>query len=112
MQRWYCPIHNDTLDILLLPLIRNFRRETASENKQFKETKHGYLLYTVSDNAIKGTIVNRALSSLNEGPLEITLTVPLSWEKKHKNTIKIILVNGVNKWNYVNRAGNFRMDNL
>ena len=75
MQRWQCPINNDTLEILILPLIRNCRRETANENKAFKETKHGYLLCTVSDKAFKGTIVNRALSYLYGGSLEITLTV-------------------------------------
>jgi len=60
MQRWQCPINNDTLEILILPLIHNFRRETANENKEFKETKNRYLLYAVSDKAFMGTIVNRA----------------------------------------------------
>ena len=31
------------------------------------------------DKAVKGTVVNRTLSSLHEGSLEITLTQPLSF---------------------------------
>ena len=44
------------------------------ENKKFKKQKHGYLIYTWSDKAFKGTIVNQALPSLHGGSLEITLT--------------------------------------
>ena len=50
------------------------RRDTANENKQFKETKK--LINILSDSAFKGTVVNQALPSLLDGLLEITLTVP------------------------------------
>ena len=39
--------------------------------------KHEYLIHTCSDKAFKGTIVNRALPSLLEGLLEITLIIYL-----------------------------------
>ena len=44
----------------------------------FKKRKYGYVIHTWSDNAFKSTFVNRALTSLNEGSLEISLTVPLN----------------------------------
>ena len=37
-----------------------------------------FLINTCSDKAVKGTVVNRVLSSLNRGTLEISLTVPLN----------------------------------
>ena len=43
----------------------------------FQNQKHWYLIYASSDKALKGIVVNRALSSLNGESLEITLTVPL-----------------------------------
>ena len=39
--------------------------------------KHGVLIYTCSDKAFKGTVVNLALPSLHGGLLEIARTVPL-----------------------------------
>ena len=54
-----------------------------------KKQKHGYLIYTWSDKAFKGAVVNRTLPFLHGGSLEITLTVPLkqiwvrnSWKEK------------------------------
>ena len=38
--------------------------------------KHGYLIHTLSDKVFKGTVVNRALPSLDVGSLTV-LTVPL-----------------------------------
>ena len=43
--------------------------------------KHWYLLHTCSNTAFKGTVVDRTLSSLHEGPLETMRTVPLKEEK-------------------------------
>ena len=37
-----------------------------------------YLLHNWSEKAFKGTVVNRALSSLREESVEIMLTVPLT----------------------------------
>ena len=42
-----------------------------------REQNYGYLIHTWSDNALKGTVVNRAWPSLHGESLEITLTVPL-----------------------------------
>ena len=36
--------------------------------------KHGYIIHTLTDKASKDTVVNRALSSLPGGPLEMTHT--------------------------------------
>ena len=56
-----------------------FCRETANENRQYKETKHGYLIHNWSDKAFYGNVVNLALPSLHTwGWLEITPTVPLN----------------------------------
>ena len=55
--------------------VSHFCRETANKNKHFKVTK---TLIFNSDKAFKGTVVNRALPSLNRGFLEITRTVPLN----------------------------------
>ena len=41
-----------------------------------KTQKHWYIIYTWSDKAFMGTVVNRALPSFQRGSLEITLTVP------------------------------------
>ena len=42
-----------------------------------KKLKHGDLIHTWSDKAFKGTVVNRALTSLHGESLEITFTVLL-----------------------------------
>ena len=41
-----------------------------------KKQKHWYLINTWSEKAFKGTVVNRALPSVDGGSLKITLTVP------------------------------------
>ena len=51
----------------------DFFRETAYEINSLQKQKY-YYLYRKS---FKGTVVNRALSSLHGGSLEITFTVPL-----------------------------------
>ena len=43
-----------------------------------KKQKNAYLIHTWSDEAFKGTVVNRTMSSLHGGSLEITLTVPIN----------------------------------
>ena len=57
--------------------MRKSPRETTNKNKQFKAPKNWYLIHTGSDNAFKGTDINRTLPSLHGGLFEITLTVPL-----------------------------------
>ena len=56
--------------------------QVESENPQMnintlKKQKHEYLIHTWSDKGFKGTVVNRALSSLHAGSLEIIRTVTL-----------------------------------
>ena len=41
-----------------------------------KKQKHAFLVHTGLDKAFKGTVMNRALSSLHGDSLEIMLTVP------------------------------------
>ena len=43
--------------------------------KSFNTQKHAFLTHTLSDKALKGIIVNLCMEA--EGPLEITLIVPL-----------------------------------
>ena len=43
---------------------------------EFKQN-HGYLIYTWSDEAFKGIVINWATPSLHWGSLKITRTVPL-----------------------------------
>ena len=50
----------------------------AVENNKVSNYKLRFLNQIMSDKAFKGTVVNRTLSSLHEGSLEITLTVSLS----------------------------------
>ena len=40
--------------------VSHFCGETTNENKQFKETKHGYLIQTWTGKVFKGSVVNRA----------------------------------------------------
>jgi len=49
---------------------------TFAEKSQFLKQKHGVLIHSWSDKALKSTLVNRALPSLHGGSLEITLAVP------------------------------------
>ena len=55
----------------------HFCREPANENKQLKKKSLISFTYLIREKAFKGTIVNQTSPSLNEGSLEITLTVPL-----------------------------------
>ena len=57
----------------------HFCGEPTLENNQYFNYEHRYPIYTWSDTAFKGTVVNRALSSLHGGSLEFTLTVPLTF---------------------------------
>ena len=64
----------------------HFCRETAKENKHFKGTKTCKLIQTRTDKAIKGSVVNRALSSLHRGSLDIPHTVPIKQKLKPQTT--------------------------
>ena len=96
MKRWQCPIHNSTLETFYRSIIarygllhvkkcyklRHFCRETTSKYNQFSEfLTWRSNLSNLSDKAFKGTIVNRALSSLNRESLEITPTI-FKWPEK------------------------------
>ena len=62
-----------------------FHGETANENKETKIfVSNSYL----ADKALKGTFFTRALPSLYEGSLEITLTVPLNLVNWFKGTLQ------------------------
>ena len=52
--------------------------EKAQIKKQFKETKTWISYSYFIRHSVKGTVINRAMPSLNEGSLEITLTLPVS----------------------------------
>ena len=54
-----------------------FAKKPQMKINSLKKQKHLYLLYIWSGINVKGTDVNRALSSLLGWSLEITLTVPL-----------------------------------
>ena len=54
----------------------NFYRETSIENY-----KHWFLIHTWSDKTFKGTIVNRALSSVQGGQFKIR-TVPVKMKRE------------------------------
>ncbi len=59
--------------------------------------KHWYLIHTWSDKAFKGTVVNSALSTLNGGLFQITLTVPLiDYDFKLDTLLKA--------WQYINNC--------
>ena len=106
MQRWQCPIHNNTLEtvnwsimgkILLFFLIwkisdnscsvkcaNYFCRETTIKNLNW------YIIPNWSNKTLKGiTIVNWALPYLYGRSLEITLTAPLKFEGNFTNSRKI-----------------------
>ena len=71
-------INNKPIESLKDSKSKSVCKETANANKQFKETKTWiYNLYLIRQN-FKGSVVYRALLSLNEGSLEITFTVPLT----------------------------------
>ena len=48
------------------------------KNKQFKETKTWISYSYFIRHSVKETVINREMPSLNEGSLEITLTLPVS----------------------------------
>ena len=55
-------------------MLKSCFRETTNQNKQFQKTKTKTLNFHIeSDNGFNGTVVNRALSSLLEGPLILRL---------------------------------------
>ena len=109
MQRWQCPIHNNTLEtviwsiwsimgkILLFFLIwkisdnscsvkcaNYFCRETTIKNLNL------IIILNWSNKTLKGiTIVNWALPYLYGRSLEITLTAPLKFEGNFTNSRKI-----------------------
>ena len=64
-------------------LKQGMRRSLSQRNRKwknrFKETKKFLSNSYLIRQAFKGTVVNRTLSSLHWGPLEITFTVPLSF---------------------------------
>ena len=69
---------------------------TFVETPQLKKNsihyyKHLYLIQTWSDKAFKGTVVNRVLPSLHEGPFEIEITVTISLREKteHKTGLSL-----------------------
>ena len=53
--------------------------------------EHWYLIHSWSDKAFRCTVVNRALTSLHEGSLEITLTVPLKELQEYARSVDIPL---------------------
>ena len=66
----------------MFPCSRN-TKVTFVEKPQLKATrfqcfKHWYSIHTSLNKALTGTVVNRALPSLNGESLEIMLTVPLN----------------------------------
>ena len=100
MQRWQCSNYNSTLEnfiwskplkitsdptnVYFCDFLNCFwnAQVTVAQKSQMKinslkKLEHGCLIYTWSDKAFKNSIVNRTLLSLQEGSLEITLTVPL-----------------------------------
>ena len=52
---------------------RNCRETTKKKRK-----RQGYLIHTLSDTALRSTVVNWTLYNLFRGPAEIMLTVPLT----------------------------------
>jgi len=87
MQRYQCPIYNGTLNTFIVLksvyfceflhcfLLRN-AQVTFAEKPQMKRTilrkqNHEYLIHTWSDKASEGTVVNKALPSLQGRSLEI-----------------------------------------
>ena len=67
-------------------------RETANEKKMFKIKNHGYIIHTWWDKALKGTVVNRALSSLQEVHLKLRLQLQSLFNWKILNWSWISLI--------------------
>ena len=110
MQRWQCPIYNNTLytdqimiqnvdmvvfltqnlfdfDILsILSFNQDIRKSLShAEKPQMRINclkKRNHLIYTWWDKGFKGTVVNRTWLSVHWGSLEITLTYPLNMVSK------------------------------
>ena len=57
-------------------VLATFAGNPQTNINSLKKRKYGYLVRPRSDKACNGTVVNRALTSLQRGSLEITLTVP------------------------------------
>ena len=53
-------------------------REIVEKLQKNKRKKQGYLIHTLSDTALRGTVVNRTLYNLCRGTAEIMLRVPLT----------------------------------
>jgi len=94
MQRWQFSIYNDTLETLfwsIMQKIMSFSDSNLSLLLTSKKWASHYLaekpqmkkktitITLVSNSYLIKALVNRALSSLHGGSLEITLTVPLTW---------------------------------
>ena len=54
-----------------------FTEKPQMKYNSLNKQKHAYLIHIWLDKALKVAVVNRALSSLHKGSLEITFTVPL-----------------------------------
>ena len=78
-------------------LFKNKKQVTVAEKPQIKinreEKKHWYLIHTWSDKAFKGTVVNKVVSSLQWGSLEISLSVNLNSNFIIKYLYNIMFVN-------------------
>ena len=70
---------------MFLLILQNLICAFLAYKKQSRNLR--YFLHFCSDKGFKGTVVNRALLSLHEGSLEITLTVPLTIAQNHDKTI-------------------------
>ena len=67
---------NDVYNTIVLKNISHLYRETTVRSNQVSKL-YSNLIHTIWDNIFKGSVGHRVLSSLHEGSLEITLTVPL-----------------------------------
>ena len=54
----------------------NFSEKPKLKLSSLNKQNNWYLIYSYTDKAFKGTVVNHTLPSLVGGSLEITLTVP------------------------------------
>ena len=66
----------DSNIFLLCKCGSHFCKETTDKNYQFSIYKYWNLIYTWSDKAFKGTVVNQARPALHGESRGITLTVP------------------------------------
>ena len=52
----------------------NFVEKSELKFISFQKQKHGFLIHTWSDRAVKGRVVHQTCDSINEGPLKIMFT--------------------------------------